>query len=168
LWKALFVAYGGPYAFAAGLKIIQDLLAFAQPQLLRLLLLYFDQYQSQRNPNSMSKFEGFAYAIIMFVASVVQTITLNQVCCLLRRLQYCLQSLITPQQYFQRTFETGMRVRAGLVTAIYSKALVLSNDERSRGSGDIVNLMSVDATRLQDLCTYGLIAISGPLQVSLM
>lgn len=59
----------------------------------------------------------------------------------------------------------SMRVRAGLVTAIYTKALVLSNDERTRASGDIVNLMSVDATRLQDLCTYGLIAISGPLQV---
>lgn len=59
-----------------------------------------------------------------------------------------------------------MRVRAGLITVIYQKALVLSNDERTRGSGDIVNLMSVDATRLQDLCTYGLIAISGPLQVS--
>ena len=58
-----------------------------------------------------------------------------------------------------------MRVRAGLVNVIYSKALVLSNDERSRASGDIVNLMSVDATRLQDLCTYGLMAISGPLQV---
>lgn len=59
-----------------------------------------------------------------------------------------------------------MRVRAGLVSVIYKKALVLSNDERGRASGDIVNLMSVDATRLQDLCTYGLIAISGPLQVS--
>jgi ATP-binding cassette subfamily C (CFTR/MRP) protein 1 len=62
----------------------------------------------------------------------------------------------------------SMRVRAGLVNVIYTKALVLSNDERSRASGDIVNLMSVDATRLQDLCTYGLIAISGPLQVSLL
>jgi hypothetical protein len=60
-----------------------------------------------------------------------------------------------------------MRVRAGLVTAIYSKALVLSNDGRSRSTGDIVNLMSVDATRLQDFCAYGLMAISGPLQVSM-
>lgn len=58
-----------------------------------------------------------------------------------------------------------MRVRAGLVTAIYKKALVLSNDERSRATGDIVNLMSVDASRLQDLCTYGLISLSGPFQV---
>jgi hypothetical protein len=60
-----------------------------------------------------------------------------------------------------------MKVRAGLVTAVYQKALALSNDERGgRASGDIVNLMSVDASRLQDLCTYGLIVISGPLQVN--
>jgi ATP-binding cassette subfamily C (CFTR/MRP) protein 1 len=60
-----------------------------------------------------------------------------------------------------------MRVRAGLVTAIYKKSLILSSDERgNRASGDIVNLMSVDASRLQDLCTYGLIAISGPFQVT--
>lgn len=62
----------------------------------------------------------------------------------------------------------SMRVRAGLVSVIFKKALVLSNDERTRASGDIVNLMSVDATRLQDLCTYGLTAISGPLQASYM
>ena len=60
-----------------------------------------------------------------------------------------------------------MRVRAGLVTTIYSKALVLSNLDENCASGDIVNLMSVDATRLQDLCSDGLIAISGPVQVSL-
>ena len=59
-----------------------------------------------------------------------------------------------------------MRVRAGLVSAIYQKALRLSNDESGRSSGDIINFMSVDATRLQDFCTYGLIAISGPFQVS--
>lgn len=58
-----------------------------------------------------------------------------------------------------------MRVRAGLVAAVYKKALILSCGERGRASGDIVNLMSVDTTRLQDFCTFGLIAISGPLQV---
>ena len=78
-----------------------------------------------------------------------------------------------------------MRVRSGLIGVsestrsrheplltsdcqnIYNKALVLSSDERGRASGDIVNMMSVDAVRLQELCTYGLIAISGPLQVYL-
>ncbi|KAG5338421.1 hypothetical protein C0989_007305, partial [Termitomyces sp. Mn162] len=149
LWKALFIAYGGPYAVAALLKVFQDCLAFVQPQLLRWLLSYISWYQSSRfrDVDRPSSLQGFAIAGIMFVASVAQTVALNQ--------------------YFQRTFETGMRVRAGLVTIIYAKSLVLSNDERSRASGDIVNLMSVDATRLQDLCTYGLIALSGPLQITL-
>ncbi|KAF9442601.1 multidrug resistance-associated ABC transporter [Macrolepiota fuliginosa MF-IS2] len=150
LWKALFRAYGGPYAGAAGFKVLQDFLAFSQPQLLRLLLSYISRYQSVRfSPigDRPSNLEGFAIAAVMFVASIAQTVSLNQ--------------------YFQRTFETGMRVRAGLVSVIYKKALVLSNDERSRATGDIVNLMSVDATRLQDLCTYGLIALSGPLQITL-
>lgn len=148
LWKALFVAYGGPYAVAAGLKIVQDFLAFLQPQLLRVLLVYISAYQGSRfDYNRPSDFQGFAIAVLMFVASIIQTVCLNQ--------------------YFQRCFETGMRVRAGLVSVIYKKALVLSNDERSRATGDIVNLMSVDAMRLQDLCTYGLIALSGPLQIIL-
>src|SRR6266436_754303 len=59
-----------------------------------------------------------------------------------------------------------MRVRTGLVAAIYQKALVLSNDERGKASGDIVNLMSVDASRLQDICTYGIMTISAPYQVT--
>jgi ATP-binding cassette, subfamily C (CFTR/MRP), member 1 len=59
-----------------------------------------------------------------------------------------------------------MRVRAGLVATIYKKALVLSNDQQG-SRGDIVNLMSVDSTRMQDLCTYMLIMVSGPFQVGL-
>ncbi|CDO77661.1 hypothetical protein BN946_scf184969.g12 [Trametes cinnabarina] len=149
LWVALFVAYGGPYAFALGLKIIQDCLAFLQPQLLRWLLAYISSYQTARDAgrDPPTAVEGFAVAAIMFGASMVQTIILHQ--------------------YFQHCFETGMRVRSGLITAIYQKALVLSNDGRSSASGDIVNLMSVDAMRLQDLCTYGLISISGPFQITL-
>ncbi|KZT65750.1 multidrug resistance-associated ABC transporter [Daedalea quercina L-15889] len=149
LWTSLFIAYGGPYAVAAFLKLTQDCFAFLQPQLLRLLLAYISEYQSARasGRERPSELEGFAIAVIMFCASVSQTVILHQ--------------------YFQRSFETGMRVRAGLVSAIYQKALVLSNDGRGRASGDIVNLMSVDATRLQDLCTYGLISISGPFQITL-
>ena len=78
------MAYGGPYISAAGLKIIQDSLAFLQPQLLRWLLNYIFTYQGARiNGDLMesgpSKLEGFAIAILMFVASVVQTIILHQV-----------------------------------------------------------------------------------------
>ena len=82
LWTSLFVAYGGPYAFAAFLKLIQDCLAFLQPQLLRLLLAYISEYQSTRASGGErpSELEGFAIAVVMFSASVVQTIILHQVC----------------------------------------------------------------------------------------
>ena len=84
LWKALFVAYGGPYAYAAYLKVLQDCLAFLQPQLLRWFLAYISKYQDARfapedDPSRPTKFEGFAIAVIMCVASVVQTVCLNQV-----------------------------------------------------------------------------------------
>ncbi|KAG0695817.1 P-loop containing nucleoside triphosphate hydrolase protein, partial [Suillus ampliporus] len=152
LWVALFVSYGGPYVGAAFFKLLQDSLAFLQPQLLRWLLAYISSYQSTKGAANLlvgpSPLEGYVIAIIMFVAAMTQNVILHQ--------------------YFQICFETGMRVRAGLVTAIYKKTLVLSTDERgSRASGDIVNLMSVDASRLQDLCTYGLLAISGPFQITL-
>ncbi|KAL4067103.1 P-loop containing nucleoside triphosphate hydrolase protein [Scleroderma yunnanense] len=150
LWVALGVTYGGPYLFAAFLKILQDTLAFVQPQLLRWLLAFISNYQTAKGWNFVqgpNAFEGFAVALIMFGASIVQTVILHQ--------------------YFQICFETGMRVRTGVVTNIYKKALVISSDERGRASGDIVNLMSVDASRLQDLCTYGLIVISGPYQIVL-
>ncbi|KAG6908349.1 hypothetical protein DXG01_005167 [Tephrocybe rancida] len=150
LWKALFVSYGKPYAVAAVLKVLHDCLALLQPQLLRWLLSFMSRYQTghyKDSPDGSEGLQGFVISVLMFAVSIAQTVALNQ--------------------YFQRTLETGMRVRAGLVTAIYAKALVLSNDERTRASGDIVNLMSVDATRLQDLCTHGLLVISGPVQITL-
>ncbi|KAF8271622.1 metal resistance protein YCF1 [Lactarius quietus] len=151
LWRALFVSFGGPFVVAAGLKLFSDCLSFLQPQLLRLFLSFISAYQSARLSDTISKgpspLEGFSIATAMFVAAIIQSIILHQ--------------------YFQRCYETGMRVRTGLLTSIYQKALVLSNDESGKASGDIVNLMSVDASRLQDLCTYGLMAISAPFQVTL-
>ncbi|KAF8548045.1 P-loop containing nucleoside triphosphate hydrolase protein [Imleria badia] len=150
LWTALFIAYGGPYVVAGLFKLLQDSLAFVQPVLLRALLSYITEYQENKGAGIIAgatPLLGYAIAILMFAASMAQTVIVHQ--------------------YFQRCFETGMRVRAGLVTVIYKKALVLSSHERGRATGDIVNLMSVDATRMQDLCTYGLIAISGPYQITL-
>ncbi|CAJ0833896.1 2770_t:CDS:2 [Entrophospora sp. SA101] len=71
-------------------------------------------------------------------------------------------------KYFQLCFTTGMRVRAGLISAIYQKSLNLSNSARQKSTvGEIVNHMSVDAQRFMDLCTYLHIIWSGPLQIFL-
>lgn len=144
-WHTLVRAYGGPFLFAAVLKAAQDALAFVQPQVLRRLLQFVQSWEGE-NPEPAS--HGFFFSSLLFVVAVVQTCFLHA--------------------YFQRCFVTGMRVRAGLVSAIYKKSLRLSNEDRSgRATGDIVNLMSVDATRLQDLCTYGHIIWSALFQMFL-
>jgi ABC-type transport system involved in cytochrome bd biosynthesis fused ATPase/permease subunit len=52
--------------------------------------------------------------------------------------------------------------------AIYRKSLSLSNDGRqAKPTGDVVNLMAVDAQRLQDVAQYAQIVWSAPLQIIL-
>jgi ABC-type multidrug transport system fused ATPase/permease subunit len=59
-----------------------------------------------------------------------------------------------------------MRIKGGLASAIYKKSLKLSNEGRaSKTTGDIVNFMSVDAQRLQDLTQFGQQLWSAPFQI---
>ena len=143
VWLALFRAYGMPYLTAAFFKAGQDMLAFLQPQLLRKLISFVSAYQLDE---SRLPIQGFSIAGAMFAVSLLQTLCLHQ--------------------YFQRSFEVGMRTKAGLTAVIYKKSLALSNDGReSKSTGDIVNLMSVDTQRMQDLCGYGQIVWSAPFQI---
>lgn len=139
-------AYGLPYLVAAIFKLTQDILQFAQPQLLRRLLTFVDSYSTGATPEPISN--GYLIAITMFVFSLVQTVLLHQ--------------------YFQRVFVTGMRVRSGLIGLVYSKSLVLASAARGgRATGDIVNLMSTDVSKVQDCCSNGLIVFSGIFQLVL-
>lgn len=82
------------------LKVVQDLLAFSQPQFLRLLLRFLPRYQASRSnhvPLDFNSFsilaglyddtpdapvpliQGFAIAAIMFLAALTQTAILHQV-----------------------------------------------------------------------------------------
>lgn len=145
LWIALSQAFGMPFFVAAIFKSFQDLLAFVQPQLLKRLLLFVETYNT---PNPEPAYHGYTIAVLMFVCAIIQSFALHQ--------------------YFARCFETGMRVRGGLIHAIYKKSLVLSNSERSgRATGDVVNLQSTDATRMADVTVYGQLVFSGSLQLIL-
>ena len=147
LWMAMFRGFGGPYFRATVIKTVSDALAFVQPQLLRLLINFVDSRRSG-NPNPQPVIRGAAIALAMFAVSVSQTVCLHQ--------------------YFQRAFETGMRVKSGLTAMIYSKSMRLSNEGRAaKSTGDIVNYMAVDTQRLQDLTQYGQMLWSAPFQIIL-
>ena len=145
LWLALFRAFGRPYLRGAIVKSCSDVLNFAQPQLLRLLIAFVDSYRTNQPQPAV---RGAAIALAMFAVSVTQTSFLHQ--------------------YFQHVFETGMRIKSSLNASIYSKATRLSNEGRaSKSTGDIVNYMAVDSQRLQDLAQYGQQLWSAPLQIVL-
>ena len=145
LWLALFKSFGGSYARGALIKCGSDVLAFVQPQLLRILINFIDSY---RTSEPQPAIQGIAIALAMFVVSVGQTMCLHQ--------------------YFQRAFDSGMRVKSSLTAMIYAKALKLSSEGRSsKTSGDIVNHMAVDQQRLSDLAQFGAQLWSAPFQIIL-
>jgi ATP-binding cassette subfamily C (CFTR/MRP) protein 1 len=142
LW-AVWKAFGGPFMVGGFFKFIQDILAFVQPRLLALLIKFVKDYQDKPEDNPLSK--GLVLAFAMFAVSIIQTAALHQ--------------------YFQRAFDTGMKIKAGLTAAIYRKSLKAAT--RDKSTGDVVNLMSVDTQRLQDVTQYGQIIWSGPFQIIL-
>ncbi|KAJ5947491.1 Metal resistance protein YCF1 [Penicillium verhagenii] len=145
LWIALFKAFGGPYMRGAMIKSASDMLAFVQPQLLRYLITFIDSY---RGPEPQPVIRGIAIALAMFLVSVCQTSFLHQ--------------------YFQRAFDSGMRVKSSLTALIYGKSLRLSSEGRSaKTTGDIVNHMAVDQQRLSDLTQFGTQLLSAPFQITL-
>lgn len=92
--------------------------------------------------------KGIMYAILLFLVSMIQT--------------------VLSQQYLNSMLGIGMRIRAVLIAAIYKKSLRISSTSRKESStGEIVNLMAVDAQRFMDLATSVNTIWSAPLQIIL-
>ncbi|KAF9327392.1 hypothetical protein BG006_009279 [Podila minutissima] len=145
LVRAISAAFGKPFYIAGIWKAVNDILGFTQPVLLRAMLKFLISYKTD-NPQPL--YRGYTIAILMFICSVSQTTVLHQ--------------------YFHLCFRTGMHIRAGLVTAIYQKSLRLSNSARQEFTvGEIVNHMSIDANRIQDLVTYLHVVWSGLFQIGI-
>ncbi|XP_067242985.1 canalicular multispecific organic anion transporter 1 isoform X2 [Chanodichthys erythropterus] len=126
---------------SAFFKLIQDLLAFASPQLLKLMISFTQDKSSY-------VWTGYMYAVLLLVVAFFQSVIL--------------------QQYFNRCFILGMKVRTAIMAAVYKKALVVSNDSRKESTaGEIVNLMSADAQRFNDVTNFIHLLWSCPLQIAL-
>ena len=104
--------------------------------------------QNREASDPEPKWHGLYYTALLFGVAVVQSVSLHQ--------------------YFHRVMSTGMRLRTAIVTAVYHKALRLSNSARQTAtSGEIVNLMAVDAQRFMDLMSYINMVWSAPYQMAL-
>ncbi|XP_071638107.1 multidrug resistance-associated protein 1 isoform X4 [Temnothorax longispinosus] len=133
-------AFGATFMFGAFLKLIQDVMTFISPQILKLLIDFTEGEEPM--------WKGYFYSALLLVTAILQTLVLSQ--------------------YFHRMFLVGLRIRTSLIAAIYRKALRLSNAARKETTlGEIVNLMSVDAQRFMDVTAYINMIWSAPLQIAL-
>ncbi|XP_004434776.1 PREDICTED: canalicular multispecific organic anion transporter 2 [Ceratotherium simum simum] len=139
--KALLATFGPSLLIGTCFKLIQDLLAFVNPQLLSILIRFIS------NPMAPAWW-GFLVAGLMFVCSVMQTLILHQYC--------------------QCIFVMGLRIRTAVVGVVYRKALIITNSvKRESTVGEIVNLMSVDAQRLMEVAPFLNLLWSAPVQIIL-
>ncbi|XP_071568158.1 multidrug resistance-associated protein 1 isoform X5 [Temnothorax nylanderi] len=133
-------AFGATFMFGAFLKLIQDVMTFISPQILKLLIDFTEGEEPM--------WKGYFYSALLLLTAILQTLVLSQ--------------------YFHRMFLVGLRIRTALIAAIYRKALRLSNAARKETTlGEIVNLMSVDAQRFMDVTAYINMIWSAPLQIAL-
>ncbi|KAF1745727.1 hypothetical protein GCK72_022174 [Caenorhabditis remanei] len=122
-------------------KLMFDLLQFVAPELLRQLISFIED-------KSQPMWIGVSIALLMFLSSLIQSMILHQ--------------------YFHEMFRLGMNIRSVLTSAVYTKTLNLSNEARKgKTTGAIVNLMSVDIQRIQDMTTFIMLFWSAPLQILL-
>ncbi|XP_017652829.1 multidrug resistance-associated protein 1 [Nannospalax galili] len=141
LFKVLYKTFGPYFLMSFFFKAIHDLMMFAGPEILKLLIIFV-------NDTEAPDWQGYFYTALLFVSACLQTLVLHQ--------------------YFHICFVSGMRIKTAVVGAVYRKALVITNSARKSSTvGEIVNLMSVDAQRFMDLATYINMIWSAPLQVIL-
>nr|XP_040048069.1 multidrug resistance-associated protein 1 isoform X2 [Gasterosteus aculeatus aculeatus] len=103
LFWALCLTFGPYFLISCLYKIIQDILMFVGPEILRLLIRFV-------NNSSAPSWHGYFYTALLFICT-------------------CVQSLIL-QKYFHVCFVSGMRLRTAIIGAVYRKALVISSEAR--------------------------------------
>jgi hypothetical protein len=135
---ALQKTFGAAFFQAGCFKLCSDLLQFLPAVVLADYLLALSgrrQHIFARMGSTNDAGCAAGYAVLLFVFPVART--------------------LVEQAYFMRVQLINMGVKASLQTAVYKKAVRLSNASKSSSSsGEILNLMQMDANRISELVTY--------------
>ncbi|ODV58722.1 uncharacterized protein ASCRUDRAFT_38981, partial [Ascoidea rubescens DSM 1968] len=149
LFKAIINSFGFPIILAAFYELSECCLSFLLPQLLRILINFFSNTPNNIIlPNSILITNGIIIALLMFLISILSTICFNQ--------------------YFIIIFSVGLNCKSALMGLIYKKTLKLhSNHSLYFTTSDIINFMSVDVSRIQQLIQQIQLIISSPIRLIL-
>jgi ATP-binding cassette subfamily C (CFTR/MRP) protein 10 len=132
LLRALFTCFGWRYLALGFLKLISDCLMFSGPVLLGYLVNFVESYEHHSTTPPEAQWRGYLYAGGLVLGVLLSAISNTQYTFAIRRV--------------------GLYLRAVVVTAVYRKALRISNTaKRDFSAGNINNVMSVDTDRVTDI-----------------
>jgi ATP-binding cassette, subfamily C (CFTR/MRP), member 1 len=131
--KALLAVLGVRFWIAGAIKMFNSALQFSFPILLNQILKFIEDNQDgkilETDPWSV-RYRGYWLSAVLFVFIAAKAVTENA--------------------YFYRVIRSGYQARVAVSVAVYNKSLRLSNAERqSTTLGELVNLMQVDASKIE-------------------
>uniref|UniRef100_A0A7S3P1A1 Uncharacterized protein n=1 Tax=Amphora coffeiformis TaxID=265554 RepID=A0A7S3P1A1_9STRA len=141
---------GRRFYVAGMIKVFNTGLQFSFPLLLQAILQFIEDSQMGRiAPDAAwhQEYKGYWLAGCLFAAMAAKALTENA--------------------YFQRVYRAGYQTRVAVSLGVYHKALRLANAARqSTTLGELVNLMQVDATKMEMMVPQAHVLWDGLLQIT--
>ncbi|GAB4815546.1 hypothetical protein N2152v2_002592 [Parachlorella kessleri] len=181
IWKAMWHAHRRGFVISGVIKLVHDVVMFAGPVLLELLLKHvqagvlpgrtgqglWHRWRHGWRTNG-SAWAGLGLATALAGAAVVETLTVNWYFHMLFRMSLHLKVGLVNALFRKslRISSAAMLSVVGLVDALFRKSLRISSAAKSEaGVGAIVNIQSNDAAKLWNLPQYMHMIWSGPFQI---
>lgn len=136
---AMRLAYGAQFYLAGILKLFSDLMNFANPQILSLLITFIGNKEA---PLWHGIFLASAFLCFNIIIAILNS------------------------QFHYECSLVEYRCRTALISAIYRKSLTISG-ESNRSVGEMCNMISVDVQRIVKLANYLHALWSGPMSIGL-
>lgn len=147
--RAAVAVMGVRFIVAGFIKFLNSVLQFSFPILIRQILKFIEDSQAgliSEDDSWSVRYRGYWLSAILFGAMACKAITENA--------------------YFHRVMRGGYQVRVAVSVMVYNKALRLANSERQATTlGELVNLMQVDATKIEMFVPQFHVLWDGMLQI---
>uniref|UniRef100_A0A668ANY5 Multidrug resistance-associated protein 4 n=1 Tax=Myripristis murdjan TaxID=586833 RepID=A0A668ANY5_9TELE len=144
LTKALIQCYWRSYSLFGIFTVIEETIKVIQPLLLGKLIEFFESYDPN---NKAAVYEAYGYAAGISLSTTFLA--------------------VLHHLYFYHVQRAGMKIRVAMCHMIYQKALCLNSTALAKTTtGQIVNLLSNDVNRFDEVTLYLHFLWVGPLQAA--
>jgi len=148
---AILKVLGPSFYYAGFIKLINTLVQFTFPILLYEILTFIEERSrndgDEEINNWWTSYKGYWLSALLFLAMGFKAVTENY--------------------YFHLVYRGGYQARVAVTIAVFNKSTRLANSERqSTTLGELVNLMQIDATKIEMFVPQAHVLWDGLLQIS--